>query len=134
MVGWRQNMDAKTIGKNVLIFRKEKKVTQGKLAELASVSRNYISMIERGEAENISEEIVRKLAWGLGVSSEQLQGKPNERTGTTIPPALREFAINEGLQFETVDTLMQMPLRGKEPSTVQEWRELFEAIKPFILG
>ena len=125
-------MEAKIVGKNVLVLRKEKKITQDRLASIANVSRNYISMIERGEAENISREIIQKLAWGLEVPIKQLTGKPNEISGTVIPPALREFALEEGLNFETVDTLMQMPLRGKEPSTAQEWKELYEAIKQYI--
>ena len=127
-------MEPKYIGKNVLVLRKEKKITQEQLADQASVSRNYISMIERGEAENISGEIIQKLAWGLGVSVEQLMGKPNKNSGTIIPPALREFALMEGLSYEIVDTLMQIPFRGKEPTTAQEWKNLYEAIGPFISG
>ena len=116
-------MDTKVIGKNVLTLRKEKKVTQEQLANL-----------ERGEAENISDDIIRKLAWGLEVSFEQLTGKPNETSGTVIPPALREFAIKEGLPFEIVDTLLKIPLRGKNPTSAKEWKELYDAIKPYILG
>jgi transcriptional regulator with XRE-family HTH domain len=127
-------MDTRVIGKNVLTLRKGKKVTQEQLASRAKVSRNYISMIERGEAENISEDIIRKLAWGLEISVEQLTGKPNETTGTVIPPSLREFAIKEGLPFETVDTLLKIPLRGKNPTSAKEWKELYVAIKPYISG
>ena len=107
-------MDTKVIGRNVLTLRKEKKVTQEQLASLANVSRNYISMIERGEAENISEDIIRKLAWGLAVSVEQLTGKPNETSGTVIPAPYVKLAIKEGLPFETVDTLLKIPLREKK--------------------
>lgn len=127
-------MDAKTIGDNVRNLRKEKKLSQEKLAELANVSRNYISMIERGEADNFSDDIIQKLAWGLEVSIEQIKGKPNERSGTIIPPALREFAMNEGLPYEEVDNLMKIPFRGKLPTTSQEWKKLYDAIKPFISG
>jgi transcriptional regulator with XRE-family HTH domain len=102
------------------------------LAELTYVSRNYISMIERGEAENISDEIIKKLAWGLKVSVEQITGKPNDGSGTMIPPALREFALNENLPYEAVDTLLKIPFRGKEPSSSQEWKELYDAIKDYI--
>ena len=59
-------MDTKVIGKNVLTLRKEKKVTQEQLASLANVSRNYISMIERGEAENISDRYHSKTGLGVG--------------------------------------------------------------------
>ena len=91
-------------------------------------------MIERGEAENISNDIIKKLAWGLEASIEQITVKPNEKSGTIIPPALREFALDGGLPYETVETLLQVPFRGKEPTSAQEWKKLYEAIKPFISG
>jgi len=127
-------MDAELFGKNVLVFRKERKLTQEKLAILADVSRNYISMIERGEAENVSDEIIRKLAISLEISIEQLTGESGKSLSVIIPPALREFALNKGLNYKTVDKLKQIPLRGKEPGTAQEWEELYEAIKSFISG
>jgi transcriptional regulator with XRE-family HTH domain len=127
-------MDTKIIGNNVRNLRKEKGLSQEKLAELANVSRNYISMIERGEASNFSDEIIQKLAWGLNVSKDQIEGKPNEKSGTIIPPALREFALKEGLPYEDVDHLMKMPFRGNPPTTAQEWEELYVAIKPYISG
>ena len=125
-------MDIKIIGDNVRNLRKEKGLSQEKLAELANVSRNYISMIERGEAENFSDDIIQKLAWGLEVSIEQIEGKPNKKSGTIVPSSLREFALNEGLPYEEVDHLLKIPFRGKTPKTAQEWKELYIAIKPFI--
>lgn len=127
-------MDAELFGKNILVLRKERKLTQEELANLAGVSRNYISMIERGEAENVSDDVIRKLAIGLEVSAHQLTGEPGEATTVMIPPTLREFAINEGLNYIIVEKLMQIPRRGKEPGSAQEWKSLYEAIKPFISG
>ena len=73
------------------------------------------------------------MAWGLGVSIDQITGKPNEKSGTIIPPALREFALNEGLPYEEVDDyLLQIPFRGKEPSTAQEWKLFYDVIKKYI--
>ena len=42
-------MDLKSIGKNIRLFRQEKKLRQEDLAEKAELSTNYIGMIERGE-------------------------------------------------------------------------------------
>ena len=125
-------MDAKLFGKNVLILRKERKLSQEQLANLAEVSRNYISMIERGEADNVSEVIIQKLAGSLEVPTEQLINDINKVSGTMIPPALREFALEEGLSFKTVDKLKHIPFRGKEPTTAQEWKDLYKAVRPFI--
>lgn len=127
-------MDIKIIGDNVRNLRKRQKLSQDKLAKLTDVSRNYISMIERGEAKNISDEIIKKIAWGLKVSVEQIIGKPSEGSGTMIPPALREFALNEELPYETVERLLEIQFRGKDPTSAQEWKELYDAIKPYITG
>ena len=125
-------MDAKLFGKNVLVLRKERKLSQEQLANLAGISRNYISMIERDEADNVSDVIIQKLSESLEVPVEQLVSGVGEFSGTMIPSALREFALEEGLSFKTVDKLKQIPFRGKEPTTAVEWKELFEAIKSFI--
>ena len=125
-------MNTMVIGNNVRNLRKQRKLTQEELAELAGVSRNYISMIERDEAENISSDIIQKIAWGLGVKVSQITGQPNSETGTIVPPGLREFALNAELSYDVVDSLLKIPFRGKEPITASEWKELYEAIKSFI--
>ena len=125
-------MDAKLFGKNVLVFRKEKKLSQEQLGKLAGVSRNYISMIERGEAKSVSDEIIRKLALALEITQEELRGLPSDSSAISIPASLRVFSINRGLSYKTVDKLMQIPFRGQEPQSVDDWEKLYDAIKPFI--
>lgn len=125
-------MDAKLFGKNVLISRRDGNLSQEQLAKIAGVSRNYISMIERGEAENVSIEIIRKLAEGLGVKIEVLTNEPSKTNYLVIPSALREFAIKEGLSYEIVDKLRQMVFRGLNPKTAKDWKELYQALKPFL--
>lgn len=125
-------MDAKLFGKNVLVLRKEKEFSQKELANLAGISRNYISMIERGEANNVSAEIIRKLAYSLGVTAEELTGEPSDSSALSVPPSLRDFAIQKGLSYKTVDKLRQIPFRGEEPETPEEWNELYEALKPYL--
>ena len=125
-------MDAKLFGKNVLVFRKEKRLSQEQLGKLADVSRNYISMIERGEAKSVSDEIIRKLALALEVTQEELSGLPSDSSAISIPASLREFSINRGISYKTVDKLMQIPFRGQEPQNADDWQKLYDAIKPFI--
>ncbi len=125
-------MDAKLFGKNVLLIRKERRLNQEQLANLAAVSRNYISMIERGEADNVSDGVMRKLSAALEVSFQELTGEPGETSSVRLPPALREFGIKEGVSFRVIDQLMKIPFRGREPKTIQEWKELYEAVKQFL--
>jgi XRE family transcriptional regulator of biofilm formation len=60
-------MNYQELGFAVLRRRREKDLSQQELANLANVSRNYVSIIERGEAKNISVEVLVKMAKALNV-------------------------------------------------------------------
>jgi transcriptional regulator with XRE-family HTH domain len=53
-------MDAKELGRQVLTKRKEKGWSQEQLGKIAEISRNYVSQIERGEADSISIKVINK--------------------------------------------------------------------------
>lgn len=122
-------MDAKELGRQVQAKRKERYMSQTELCKLAGVSRNYISLIERGEANNISMKVINLLAVALGATPAELTG---EISLITIPPSLRELGIQKNFPYEVVDKLARIPRRGKEPKTAKEWEELYEAINRFI--
>ena len=122
-------MDTKELGRQVQAKRKEKGMSQTELAKFADVSRNYISLIERGEAQNISLKVINQLAIALGASSGELTG---EISMVMIHPSLREFAIAKGLSYDVVYKLAHIPRRGKEPKTVEEWQDLYNVISQFI--
>lgn len=124
-------MDAHELGKQVLAQRKEKKLSQEELGKMAGISRNYVSMIERGEADSISKKVIDRLAVALGVSPAELTGEAVQSL-VMIPPALREFGIKNNLSYSMIDKLAHIPRRGKEPKTVHEWASLYQAILPFI--
>lgn len=124
-------MDAQQLGRQVLKRRKEMGISQETLAEQAGLSRNYISLIERGAVVNVSVNVVAQLAQALGASpAELLQGADED--GRLVPPALREFALEAGLRFDVVDWLMRMPRRGQEPKTPEDWRQLYDAVRPYL--
>src|SRR5262245_10909952 len=104
-------MDPKELARRVKKRREELDLSQDALAKRASISRNYLSMIERGEARNVSMGILDQLATALGAPPSELIG--GEREDTLIPPALREFGISEGLSFSVVDRLARIPRRGR---------------------
>jgi len=58
-------------GKRLRSLRREKGYSQEKLAELASLHRNYIGMIERGE-RNVSLLNIKKLARALNIEIKDL--------------------------------------------------------------
>lgn len=60
-----------TFGTNVQKIRKERNISQEKLAELAGLHRTYIGMIERAE-KNITLCNMEKIAKALGVDIKDL--------------------------------------------------------------
>jgi len=124
-------MDAKELGRQVLAKRKENGWSQEQLGQMADISRNYVSQIERGEADSISIKVINKLAIALGVSPAEL-GESSSPSTVMIPPSLRELGLQDNLPYEVIDKLANIPRRGKEPKTVAEWRELYSAISYLI--
>lgn len=123
-------MDTQQIGRQVLRLRRELGISQESLARRACLSRNYISLIERGVADNVSLNVVAQLARALGVPPADLLGEPPG--AKLIPPALRQFALAEGLRYDVVEWLMQMPKRGPEPRTPEQWRALYSAVRVYL--
>ena len=67
-----QKCDAQRIfATNMRRIRREKQLTQEKVAEAAELHANYISSVERGE-RNISICNIARIAVALGVSMEAL--------------------------------------------------------------
>lgn len=68
----------KTLGKNILAYRKKKRWSQMDLAAEIDVDRAYIGTIERAEANPTVKKLAR-LAKALGVNAADLlddRGKP----------------------------------------------------------
>jgi transcriptional regulator with XRE-family HTH domain len=124
-------MDPLELGQRVLSRRRELGLSQTALAKKASMSRNYVSLIERGEARNVSTGILSRLARVLGIAPAELMGG-SEADAVLIPPSLREFGVEEQLDYDVVDRLARLPRRGQEPSTAEGWRELYEAVEQFL--
>ena len=124
-------MDIQFLADQVFNQRRALGISQGELAERAGISRNYVSLIERGEVSNLSINVLNHLATALGITPAELTGEAQE-LHTLIPPALRDFALQAGLSFETVDRLARIPRRGAEPKTPDEWAALFEAVRAYL--
>lgn len=124
-------MDTRELGRQVLLRRKDLNLTQGELAEQAGISRNYVSLIERGEARNVSVNILHGLAAALNTTPAELSGQAGW-ADTRIPPSLRELALKKELGFEVVDRLARIPMRGREPQTVEQWEQLYDSVRSFL--
>ena len=112
-------------GSQVRQRRKEESLSQKDLAEKAGLSRTYLSEIERGEAQNISFQVVEKLQKILGI------GKETDSSGD-LPSGLSEFADEENLPSGDVEALRSIEMRGKRPESKQEWRVLYNLIRSYL--
>jgi len=124
-------VNPREFGHHVQRRRKDSGLIQEELAQKANLSRNYVSIIERGDAQNVSMRIISQIAVALGTSPGELIGE-SAQDEQLIPPALRQFALTEGLSYEIVDRLVRLPRRGQEPKTVDEWRQLFSLIREYL--
>ena len=126
-------MDTQGLARQILEQRKKRGISQEELARMADISRNYVSLLERAQARNVSMRIIEKLALALDVPPSQLICQEDERA-RLIPSALRELGLKEGLSYDVVDRLSKIPRRGQEPQTVEAWKALYEAIRSFLEG
>ena len=51
----------------IVIHRDRLHLSQSELAKVAGVSRNYISLIERGKTDNVSYKVLQKVCARLGL-------------------------------------------------------------------
>src|SRR5436190_1549396 len=100
-------MDVEELGRRVLKQRKALRLSQQALADRAHVSRNYISLIERGMAKNVSATIISNLAVALEMTPTELWGQAADEE-VLVPSTLRQFSIEEGLRYEVVDKLARL--------------------------
>jgi len=63
--------EVREFGKRLRNLRRQKGYSQEKLAELASLHRNYIGMIERGE-RNVTLLKIKKIARALNIEIKEL--------------------------------------------------------------
>ncbi len=124
-------MNAQEFGLQVQRRRKDMGLSQEELARKANLSRNYVSLIERGEAQNVSMRIISQIAVVLGTTPGELI-EQTDQDDRLIQPALRQLALAEGLSYETVDRLARLPRRGQEPKTVDDWRKLYVLIREYL--
>jgi transcriptional regulator with XRE-family HTH domain len=125
-------MDAKELAEKVSLRRNELGLSQQALADRAQISRNYVSLIERAEAQNVSTAVLEQLATALQLAVTDLLGNSPRPSNTQFPPSLWEFALQRNLSAEIVERLARLPRRGREPDTPEEWRKLYEAIRQYI--
>ena len=84
--------DAKRFGNNVLLARRDSGIKQEVLADVAGVSRAYITNIEAGRGDNVGVAVIFRIADALGVTVPYLLGLEDSALGEPEAAVLREQA------------------------------------------
>ena len=108
-------MDLDRFGRGVAKRRKEMHLNQAALAKKASISRIYLSQIERGIAKNISTNIVEQLENALESTMGDLVILADSPTTylTTSPSITRSTDFGPPSETELVEWLSRLPERWK---------------------
>lgn len=115
--------------------RLEKKLSLTELANLAQVSKGYLSQLENNaDGPRPSADILYRIAFALETTvGELLEKRSNMRDKPSpLPPGLREFAAHARLDQEEIQMLAQIKYKGDQPKTTDDWRFLYESIKRVI--
>jgi transcriptional regulator with XRE-family HTH domain len=67
------------LAQNIKKLRKQKKLSQEKLARLADISYNTIVKIEAGKANNPTYDTLSKLAGAFNIGIDELVGRNNKK-------------------------------------------------------
>jgi len=130
--------EGNTLGKRIKQFRTKQNLSLSELARRADVSKACMSQIESGKTKQPSAFILTKIAMVLDVELSELVRSPDtfpytelfeKKFDIPIPPSLQAFAVQEELDNVDIEMLAQISYRGKQPTTVSDWKFLFEAIK-----
>ena len=129
-----------TAGDRIRAIREELRWTQDQLAEATGISKGFLSDVENNK-RNVSSEYLLKIANALGASVDYLlrgEGKESfSREPVVIPPELSEVAGQLKLSYaETLELLeahnsvvARRSTRTTRRFTVEDWKELYRAIK-----
>lgn len=105
------------IGKNIAEIRKKRGYSLSELANLANVSKSYLSNIERSINKNPSLEVMQKIARVLNVDFMML-----------IEPEL-DIDSHLYVEQEWSDLLQELKTLGIDKNNLEEYKTLVEFIK-----
>lgn len=104
------------IGKNIYDLRKSRGLSLTELSERSSISKSYLSNIERNLNKNPSIQILEKIALVLKVDVKALIN--SEKPQNTI----------HQLEYEWMDFIKELKEYGIEKENLQEYRQLIDFI------
>ena len=117
-------------------LREEKGLSLNKLAEIAGISKAYLSQLENNVSKQPSAEILLKIASALGTTIADLLDKPvrvHAKDFGEMPDGLRKLINEQGetldIREEDVKMLMSIRYRGNQPKTPEDWEHILRTIR-----
>ena len=117
-------------------LREEKELSLNKLAEIAGISKAYLSQLENNVSKQPSAEILFKIATALGTTIADLLEKPVRVYSDDfqeVPDGLRKLIDEQGetldIREEDVKMLMNIRYRGNQPDTPEDWEHILRTIR-----
>lgn len=121
--------NAEEIGARIATLRSDKGLSLSELASLATVSKSYLSTVERGSGSRPGAAFLHKIAQALGVTLADLVGRELVADSPSVPSALQELASERNLPVRDVEMLAGIAFRGEAPKTRERWEFIYNAIK-----
>src|SRR5215207_10954569 len=118
-----------TLGKRVRQRRLEKGMSAVELSEAAGISKGYLSELETGHATRPSGAVLLKIAKALGTTIADLLDQEVHLQPRSVNTSLKEFAREAQLPEQDIQMLAQIRFRGAQPTSVDDWRFLYESIR-----
>lgn len=125
-----------SVSQKIRQLREEKKLSLNKLAEVAGISKAYLSQLENNVSKQPSAEVLFKIASALGTTIAYLLDKPvrvHAKDFGEMPDGLRELIDEQGdtldIREEDVKMLMSIRYRGNQPETPEDWEHILRTIR-----
>jgi transcriptional regulator with XRE-family HTH domain len=127
------------LGERLKSFRKNAGYTLAQLKDLSGLSVSYLSDLERGRT-NPSVKTLNTLAsiYKISVSSltEGIEGYGAGNDEESIPKSLLALKddpeISHMVTNHDLQSLSRISLRGKQPQTALEWKEIYLYLKRML--
>ncbi len=118
-----------TVNQRIRQRRLELKMSSAALARAAGISRGYLSEIENGHAARPSATVLLRLAEALETSISDLLQEEQKTGRAERVSLLEQLAELDNIPEEDVQMLAGIKFRGYQPTTLEDWRYLYQSIK-----
>jgi len=136
--GALSKIDPDSFGMRLRGYRTERSMSLEELEHRTSVSKGYLSQLERGQRSNPGIDVVQKLAKGLDLNLSELIGESQTVASySKMPRELQRYLEKEErsgrpVPGSDVEMLKGLRYQGRQPKSADDWALLYDLIKRVI--